>query len=165
MGVILYVNFMSLKEVSFTEREIRDLADQHPTPFYVYDESGIIQGAQSLNAAFAWNSGYMNHFAAKALPNPDILKLLAQHGMGVDCSSLPELLLAEMAGLTGEQIFFTSNNTPADSFAEAKRLGAIVNFDDAALLAFYKEEFGELPQIGCARYNSWFAQKGKCHYW
>jgi len=138
----------------FSQTEIEKLAATHPTPFYIYDEQSIVAGADDLNKAFT-NAGlkHKNFFAVKALPNPHILKILAAQGMGADCSSLPELLIAEQAGLTGEDIFLTSNNTPAEEFKEAARLGAIINFDDISHLPYFQKHLGELPEIGCARYN------------
>jgi diaminopimelate decarboxylase len=138
----------------FSKITIEKLTDIHPTPFYIYDEKGIREGAKFLKEAFA-NVGlkHKNFFAVKALPNPHILKILAECGMGADCSSLAELILAEKAGLSRENIFLTSNNTPAEEFREAARLGAIINFDDISHLAYYKKHLGELPKIGCARYN------------
>jgi diaminopimelate decarboxylase len=142
------------EDLPFSKAEIENLAQEHPTPFYVYDGEGIRKGAQIFNTAFA-NAGlaHMNYFAVKALPNPHILRLLAEEGMGADCSSMPELHLAQMAGVSGENIMFTSNNTPAAEFREAANLGAIINFDDITHLLFYREHVGQLPEIGCARYN------------
>ena len=50
--------------------------------------------------------------------------------MGADASSLPELILAEKVGLSGEQIMFTSNNTPPEEYRKAYELGAVINLDD-----------------------------------
>jgi diaminopimelate decarboxylase len=41
-----------------------------------------------------------------------------------------ELTLAEKCGFKGEEIMFTSNDTPSQEYMEAKRLGAIINLDD-----------------------------------
>jgi len=51
-------------------------------------------------------------------------------GCGVDCSSLAELILSANCGFKGEEIMFTSNDTPPQEYIEAKRLGAIINLDD-----------------------------------
>ena len=95
---------------------------------------------------------FQNYFAVKALPNPEIIKIVASEGMGVDCSSLAELAVAEMCGLSGEQIMFTSNNTTHEEFAYAAKLGAIINFDDIALIDGYIEQFG-IPAVACCRFN------------
>lgn len=70
----------------------------------------------------------------------------------MDCSSLPELLLSEAVGVTGEGIMFTSNDTPADEFVKAKALGAVVNLDDITHIPFLESCAG-LPELVCFRYN------------
>src|SRR4029079_5021601 len=69
-----------------------------------------------------------------------------------DCSSLPELLLAEYAGIVGEQIMFSSNDTPASEFQLARRLGAILNLDEISHLAYLEQHAG-LPDLLSFRYN------------
>ena len=96
--------------------------------------------------------GFRNYFAVKALPNPFILKILKDEGFGADCSSLPELILAEKAGMTGESIMMTSNDTPAEEFVKAKELGAYINLDDISHIDYLEKHAG-LPEIICFRYN------------
>ena len=95
---------------------------------------------------------FRNYFAVKALPNPAVVRLLAKEGMGVDCSSLAELAIAEMCGLRGDDIMFTSNNTTDEEFAYAIRLGAIINFDDVRLVRKYRMHH-EAPRVACCRFN------------
>jgi diaminopimelate decarboxylase len=83
-----------------------------------------------LQAAFSWNEGFKEFFAVKAAPNPYLIKILSQVGFGCDCSSYPELLLSESAGVVGENIMFTSNNTAAYEYKKARELGAVINLDD-----------------------------------
>ena len=78
--------------------------NQFSTPFHLYDEGGIRRTARRLNAAFAWNPGFREYFAVKALPTPAILRLLGEEGCGLDCASYTELRLAQACGFTGEQI-------------------------------------------------------------
>ena len=126
--------------------------DKYPTPFYLYDEAGIRAAAQTIAAAFKWNKGFRNYFAVKALPNPKIMEILLAEGMGLDCSSLTELLLAEKVGATGQLIMFSSNNTPAEDFQKARQLETIINLDDLADLDFL-ETVASLPDLLCFRYN------------
>ena len=128
------------------------VAADRPTPFYLYDERGIRGNARRLNRAFDWNPGFREYFAVKATPNPHVLRLFEQEGCGADCSSGPELLLAERSGLTGGRVMFTSNNTPASEYRQAKELGAILNLDDLSHLDFVRDEVG-LPDTLCFRYN------------
>ena len=55
---------------------------------------------------------------------------MKEEGFGADCSSMAELVLCERVGITGEQIMFTSNDTPSAEYVKAKQLGAIINLDD-----------------------------------
>ena len=131
---------------------ITKAVQEYPTPFYLYDEAGIRAAAQTMAAAFAWNKGFRNYFAVKALPNPRILEILLSEGMGLDCSSLTELMLAEKVGAPGKLIMFSSNDTPAEDFQKARRLEAIINLDDTSDLAFL-ESVASLPDLLCFRYN------------
>ena len=139
-------------QLPFTRAQIETVERQFPTPFHIYDEAGIRANARRLKAAFAWNPGFKEYFAVKACPNPYLLKILKAEGFGADCSSLPELLLSEEVGVVGEEIMFTSNDTPADEFVKARALGAIVNLDDLSHLDFLEKTAG-LPELLCFRYN------------
>ncbi len=138
----------------FTLDSIKEAAKTYPTPFHMYDEARMCFVAKRLRETMqhAGVPGFRNYFAVKALPNPEIVKLLASEGMGVDCSSLAELAIAEMCGLRGEDIMFSSNNTPDEDFAYALRLGAIINFDDETLVRHYIQQFGA-PSFACCRFN------------
>ena len=145
---------MTRKNVPFSIETVRRLEARTPTPFHVYDGAGIVARAEALNAAFSWSPGYRNYFAVKATPNPAILELLATTGSGADCSSLAELVIAQRAGLRGEEMMFTSNDTPAEEFREAAKAGAIINFDDIGHIDFARAALGgKLPKTACCRYN------------
>jgi diaminopimelate decarboxylase len=133
---------MTTKEFPLTKKQLEELAEKYPTPFYVYDEKAIRENARRIIKAFSVFPGYTEHFAVKALPNPFILKILAEEGMGADCSSLPELLLADMAGMKGEDLMFTSNETPAKEYLKAKELGAVINLDDFTHIEFLERSLG-----------------------
>lgn len=143
---------MSDKPLPIPAETIRQLAGQFPTPFYLYDERGIRENARRLYAAFSWCDGFREFFAVKATPNPHILALLHEEGCGADCSSLPELILAERVGLGGEEIMFTSNDTPAGEYIKARQLQAIINLDDISHIDYVETHAG-LPERICARYN------------
>lgn len=132
--------------------ELVELANERPTPFHLYDEHLIRLNARRLKQVFSWMPGYRNYFAVKALPNPFILKILAAEGMGADCSSMAELLLAKEAGVVGEDIMFSANNTPASEYVKAKELGAIINLDDISHIDFLEKSVG-IPETLSFRYN------------
>ena len=142
-----------MNKVPFVSKDqLEDICQQYPTPFHLYDEKGIRQTARDLYKAFSWNKGFKEYFAVKATPNPTILKILNEEGCGTDCSSLTELMMSEKCGITGEEIMFSSNDTPANEFKKAKELGAIINLDDITHIDFLEKEAG-IPETICCRYN------------
>lgn len=142
-----------MNKVPFISKDqLEDICQQYPTPFHLYDEKGIRQTARDLYKAFSWNKGFKEYFAVKATPNPTILKILHEEGCGTDCSSLTELMMSEKCGITGEEIMFSSNDTPANEFKKAKELGAIINLDDITHIDFLEKEAG-IPETICCRYN------------
>lgn len=143
---------MTHKALPFTKSQVEKIIQRYPTPFHIYDEMGMRENAKNLLRVFAWNKGFTEYFAVKALPNPYILQILKEEGFGVDCSSLPELLLAEKVGFSGEKIMFTSNDTPFEEFVKAKELGAIINLDDITHIEYLEQHAG-LPDTICFRYN------------
>lgn len=131
---------------------LEKIARVYPTPFHLYSEPLLRKRARALYSAFKWNKGYREYYAVKACPNPAILAILKEEGCGVDCASLCELLLAEKAGFSGDEIMFSSNETPAGEFAYAAKLGAIINLDDITLIDQMIGECG-VPDRVCLRYN------------
>ncbi|MFV0401617.1 MAG: diaminopimelate decarboxylase [Oscillospiraceae bacterium] len=143
---------MSEKIPFVTLDKLREIEKTYPTPYHLYDEKGIRETVRSLKAAFAWNKGFKEYFAVKATPNPAILKILREEGCGTDCSSLTELMISDRCGFRGSEIMFSSNNTPAEEFVLARKLGATINLDDFTHIDFLKEVAGIPETISC-RYN------------
>jgi len=141
-----------MKRTFINKEKVQDIVKTYPTPFHLYDEKGIRENARRLNKAFSWNKGYKEYFAVKATPNPYILKILQEEGCGCDCSSYNELILSEAIGIKGEEIMFSSNDTPKEDFIKAKELGAIINLDDISHIDFLDEVAG-IPKKICCRYN------------
>src|SRR3989338_5681244 len=150
---------MTEKTVPFSKENVIEIIKGHPTPFHIYDEKGIRDNAKKFLKEFGILQGFRQFFAVKALPNPFILNILKQEGFGVDCSSMPELIMAEKIGFKGEEIMFTSNDTPADEFVKAKQLGAVINLDDISHIEFLEKCAG-LPDLVCLRYNPGAARVG-----
>jgi diaminopimelate decarboxylase len=146
---------MTDKSLPFTKDQLEAIASRVSTPFHIYDEGAIVRNARAFYSAFSWvPGGFTNYFAVKALPNPHILDILKREGLGGDCSSLAELHLCDAAGMRGEDLFFTSNDTPAHEYLEAHRRGAIINLDDLSHIGFLERSLGgKLPAVLCFRYN------------
>lgn len=130
------------------EPELPTIAEHFGTPFHIYNERGILASTERLLAAFA-GQPFQEYYAVKALPNLAVLRILREHGLGMECSSIAELDLAEDCGARGEEVFFTSNNTTREEFAAALALGAIVNVDDISLIA----KLPSPPEVVSFRFN------------
>lgn len=142
-----------MKTTFVTKTELERINEEYPTPFHLYDEAGIRRNMEALLKAFSWNPGYREFFAVKATPNPFILQLLKEYGCGTDCSSFTELTLSNACGITGQDIMFSSNTTPAREYKLAHELGAIINLDDITHIPFLEEAIGEIPETISCRYN------------
>ena len=144
---------MSTKVFPLPESEIKAFAAKVETPFHIYDEAAIENNVRRIQRAFAWNEGFINYFAVKALPNVNIVRMLGSLGLGADGSSLAELIIAEQAGITGERIMFTSNDTPDEEFRKAYELGAVLNLDDITHIEAVERAVGSFPETVSFRYN------------
>ena len=144
---------MTEKKLPLASSTLIDFAKKNGTPFHIYDGIAIRKNAEDMLSAFSWSDGFINYFAVKALPNVNILRLLASAGFGADCSSLPELLLAKEAGLSGEKIMFTSNDTADEEFRAAYEMGAVLNLDDITHIDHVIRSCGKLPELISFRYN------------
>lgn len=140
------------KKPFVTLEQVKEIAEKYPTPFHLYDEKGIRDNVRRLKQAFSWNKGYKEYFAVKATPNPYLMQILKEEGVGADCSSYTELLLSDKVGLNGSNIMFSSNVTPAEDFELAAKLGAIINFDDITHIDFY-EKIAPFAETMSCRYN------------
>ncbi len=148
-----------MQALPWTTQQLAQWAAEYGTPLYLYDGAGMRAVQQRLAAAMDWMPGFRNYFAVKALPNPQILALLAAAGSGADCSSSAELELARRIGLFGDQIMLTSNNTSSETFGRARELQALINLDDGGHLATLAG-LGPLPEWLSFRYNPGAARRG-----
>jgi diaminopimelate decarboxylase len=141
-----------MRSLPFTKDALEAIVSNYPTPFHIYDEAGIRANVKRLQEAFAWNEGFREYFAVKALPNPVIMKLLFDSGCGMDCSSLTELMLSRAIGVTGHDVMFSSNDTPANEFELASEMNVLINLDDITHIDFLAAN-GGIPKTVCLRFN------------
>lgn len=143
-----------MNKTPFTTKEkLEEIAAVYPTPFHIYDEAGIRKNAELLKQAFSWNKGFKEYFAVKATPNPFLISILREYGCGCDCSSVTELMLSKAIGAVGDDVMFSSNDTPASEFKYANDMGAIINLDDITHIAVLEKTLGKLPKKLSCRYN------------
>ncbi len=141
------------KQPFVTKEKLDEIIASVPTPFHLYDEKGIRENAKALREAFAWNKGFREFYAVKACPNPFVINILREYGSGCDCSSLTELMLSKAMGCQPGDIMFSSNATPAEEYAYAEKLGAIINLDDITHIDFLEKTIGHIPETISCRYN------------
>ena len=141
------------KKPFVTKEKLEEIIKKYPTPFHLYDEKGIRENAKAVQEAFAWNPGFREYFAVKATPNPFLINILKEYGCGCDCSSMTELMMADALGFQGEEIMFSSNDTPAEEFAFAAKIGATINLDDFTHIDYLEKTIGYIPETISCRYN------------
>ena len=141
------------KQPFVSKKKLEEICERFPTPFHLYDEAGIRRNMEAVRDAFSWNQGFREYFAVKANPNPALIGILKEYGCGCDCSSYTELMISQACGITGHGIMFSANDTPAEDFALARELGAIVNFDDISHIPFFEKHAGPIPETVSCRFN------------
>ncbi len=143
-----------MKKIPFvTKEKVEEIVKTYPTPFHIYDEKGIRENVEAVKEAFSWNKGFKEYFAVKATPNPFLINILHEYGCGCDCSSLTELMLSHAMGIDGNEVMFSSNDTPAEDYEYAAKIGAIINLDDITHIDFLEGILGKLPETMSCRYN------------
>ncbi len=142
-----------MKRPFLTKAQVEEIVKKFPTPFHIYDEKGIIENAKAVYEAFSWNKGFKEYFAVKATPNPVLMEVLKGLCCGFDCSSKTELMLSKAVGAEGDDIMFSSNDTPAEEFVYANKIGAIINLDDFTHIDFLEKTIGKIPETISCRFN------------
>ncbi len=143
-----------MSKTPFTNKaKLEEIAAEYPTPFHLYDEAGIRTNAENLKKAFSWNKGFKEYFAVKATPNPFLINILREYGCGCDCSSITELMLSKAIGAVGDDVMFSSNDTPPAEFKYADDMGAIINLDDITHIDILEKTLGYIPKKISCRYN------------
>lgn len=103
--------------------------------FYLYSKRAIETRGKVLLSVFKSEfEDFNNYFAVKATPNPHILKIMLDLGMGLDCSSNSELKLADTLKVPGDKIIFTSNYTSKEDLLLARKMNVMINLDDVSLV-------------------------------
>ncbi len=103
-----------------------ELVRDFGSPLVVYDEATVRAQARAYRAAAP---DAFIAYGAKAFPNVEVLRLLAEEGIGADVSTLGELRFATAAGIAGDRLVVHGNNKSDDELAAAAKLGALVVLD------------------------------------
>ncbi|MEM9000191.1 MAG: diaminopimelate decarboxylase [Bacteroidota bacterium] len=131
--------------------DLLHVAKQFGAPVYVYDAQKITTQFQRLSNAFQGVKKLRLNYAAKALSNIAILRLMNSLGSGLDTVSIQEVKLGLMAGFNPESIIFTPNGVSLEEIEEASALGVQINIDNLSVLEQFGSKHPDIPV--CIRIN------------
>ncbi len=131
--------------------DLLSIAKQYGDPIYVYDSEKIIAQYKRLTNAFKGVQKLKLNYAAKALSNITILKLMNSLGSGLDTVSIQEVKLGLLAGFQPEAIIFTPNGVSLEEIEEAAALGVRINIDNLSILEQFGSKHPDIPV--CIRIN------------
>ena len=131
--------------------ELLTIAAEFDSPIYVYDAAKIQSQYKRLTRAFSSIASVRIHYAAKALSNVSILKLLKKMGSGLDTVSIQEVKLGLYAGFPAESIIYTPNGVSMDEIEAVAQLGVQINIDNLSILEQFGTKNPEIPV--CIRIN------------
>lgn len=131
--------------------QLLKIAQEFEAPLYVYDAEMITSQYQRLTNAFNGVSSLRLNYAAKALSNLSILRLMNSLGSGLDTVSIQEVKLGLMAGFQPESIIYTPNGVSLEEIEEAAALGVQINIDNLSVLEQFGSKHPDVPV--CIRIN------------
>jgi diaminopimelate decarboxylase len=131
--------------------DLLEVADEFGTPVYVYDADKIKTQVEKITKAFS-GLDLKIKYAAKALTNQSILKLMRSYGVGLDVVSIQELHLGLQAGYEPEEILYTPNSVDFAEVEEAIQLGVQINIDNISILEQFGHKYKDTVPI-CIRIN------------
>lgn len=132
-------------------KDLLRIAETYGAPVYVYDAGKIRSQYNRLTGAFGAVPRVKLHYAAKALSNLAILRLMNRLGAGLDTVSIQEVQLGLMAGFEPEDIIYTPNGVSLEEIEEAASLGVQINIDNLSILEQFGSKHPDIPV--CIRIN------------
>lgn len=127
------------------------IAGEFGAPVYVYDSGQIRSQFERLTRAFSQIPRLKLNYAAKALSNLTILRLMKHLGSGLDTVSIQEVRLGLLAGFAPQDIIYTPNGVSLEEIEEAAALGVRINIDNLSILEQFGTKHPEIPV--CIRIN------------
>jgi len=131
--------------------DLLNITQEYGNPVYVYDAEKIISQFNRLTNAFKTVKKLKLNYAAKALSNLTILRLMNNLGSGLDTVSIQEVKLGLLAGFKPESIIYTPNGVSLEEIEEAAALGVRINIDNLSILEQFGSTHPDIPV--CIRIN------------
>ncbi len=126
---------------------IKNLMEKYKRPFYIYDEEVIYEQIQKLKDNFP---EFEFLYSIKTNPNENIVKFIAQNGIGSDAASKNEVLKSVEANIPKEKIIYSSaGKTKSD--IEATYDKCIITADsyhELEVINQVAEEKGQVLRVG-----------------
>jgi diaminopimelate decarboxylase len=140
---------MQLKENQYhiSTIPVLDICQEFGTPLYVYNGDKIVEKLHILKEAFT-GVPLKIKYAAKALTNVSVLKLLKKEGAGLDAVSIQEARIGLLAGFAPEEIMYTPNCVSFEEIQQAVELGLGINLDNIPMIEHLGKRYGS--QVPCA---------------
>ncbi|MDX2189749.1 MAG: diaminopimelate decarboxylase [Bacteroidota bacterium] len=120
---------------------VQTICKDFGTPLYVYDSEVIINQIEKLKFAFSGFKCKLK-YAAKALTNSSILKLIHKQGCDVEAVSIEEVEICLNAGFSPNEIAFTPNSVHFSEIEKAIALGVFINIDNLHILNELGKNYG-----------------------
>lgn len=133
------------------DQNLSAIANEFGSPVYVYDAEKIMFQYERLTNAFSEIAKLRINYAAKALSNISILKLMNKMGSGLDTVSIQEVKLGLKAGFDPSKIIYTPNGVSLEEIEEVTKLGAQINIDNLSILEQFGARHPKVPV--CIRIN------------
>jgi diaminopimelate decarboxylase len=119
---------------------VRDIADEHGTPLFIYDRGVIERKLGILRTALGKH--FTIYYSVKANPSRAVISLFLEQGCGLEVASGGELFQALEAGCQPSQILFAG---PGKSFAE---LEYAIRSRVGEIHIESRDEIGRIEEIG-----------------
>ena len=118
------------------EEQLAGVIEKIGTPAYCYFLPVLRRHIEDLKRAFG---GYPTQFlfATMANDHPEVLRAIAQEGVGACVNSMRHLELAVQGGFPPEKIQFTSTGTPVSDMVSLQGLRISVNLDSPSQVALW----------------------------
>lgn len=133
------------------DQDLITIAKEFESPVYVYDAEKIMFQYKRLTNAFSEIKKLRINYAAKALSNISILKLMNKMGSGLDTVSIQEVRLGLKAGFDPSKIIYTPNGVSLEEIEQVTKLGAQINIDNLSILEQFGTRHPKVPV--CIRIN------------
>ncbi|OCK42475.1 diaminopimelate decarboxylase [Tenacibaculum soleae] len=131
--------------------DLLNLANKYGSPLYVYDTEKITQQYKKITTAFSKVKSVKINYAAKALSNINILKVLNTLKSGLDTVSIQEVKLGLHAGFKPKDIIYTPNGVSLQEIEQVAKLGVQINIDNLSILELFGQKHPKVPV--CIRIN------------